>query len=244
MDAQNKVAEFVVSNYRNALIFNRYGIDFCSGGNETLDTACLKAQIDAQLVLSDLHFLEHGAKRLESVHEEVSISQLCDHIVVRHHRFLCQSICEILPLLNQLKSEQGEKDRLTIALHWTFHALVEELLPHLQQEEMSLFPYLKDLEHRRKVGALEQQTEACTSMESSIHLMEADHAMVLTYLKQLQKLSRGDRSPAQHGILYKVVLNLLRDFNQDLHTYLELENKRLFPSAQELLQANNLNPHA
>ena len=83
----NTVAQTVTENIKAAHIFKKYGIDFCCGGNITIENACKKAKIDQTKLISDLEKIDQTAERIND-YKSWSPSFLTDHIINIHHTYV------------------------------------------------------------------------------------------------------------------------------------------------------------
>ena len=57
---ENKVAEVVVNNIKAAHIFKKYGIDFCCGGDITLEKACKKNKANFTALKAEIEALDNN----------------------------------------------------------------------------------------------------------------------------------------------------------------------------------------
>lgn len=80
------VGEIVAADYRTAGIFQRYGIDFCCGGDTPLAEACTAHNIAPENVVRDLEQVTQNGSPTER-HDEWSLDFLADYIVNQHHAY-------------------------------------------------------------------------------------------------------------------------------------------------------------
>jgi regulator of cell morphogenesis and NO signaling len=55
---QKTLAELVNEDPRRAAVFQKWGLDFCCGGKQSLQTACRQAGISEAVVVGELQALE------------------------------------------------------------------------------------------------------------------------------------------------------------------------------------------
>ena len=79
-------------------ILEQHGIDYCCGGDKSLDAACHDAGIDAQEVLAEIEHAKPTEDEARGEWLDASLTKLCDHIEQTHHAFLREQ----LPFLTQL----------------------------------------------------------------------------------------------------------------------------------------------
>ena len=103
-----------------------------------------------------------------------------------------------------------------------------------------LFPYIKNLaEINRK--RLNVQFPPFGTVGNPIKVMETEHEEVGGLMGKINKLSNGFNPPEDACTTYKVLYQELKEFEDDLHVHIHLENNILHPKAIEL--EKNLNKH-
>jgi len=100
----------------------------------------------------------------------------------------------------------------------------------MHKEEQILFPFIKQLE----ASAAGNRQSNGMSVNSPISVMEAEHEAVGQYLAEIRSLTHDFTPPGDSCTTYKLLYNLLADFEDDLHLHIHLENNILFPKALEL----------
>lgn len=58
---QTKIGDIVTLDFRAAEVFKKAGIDFCCGGNQSLEDACRDKNLDVTAIESQLQQLENFA---------------------------------------------------------------------------------------------------------------------------------------------------------------------------------------
>src|SRR5579864_8021443 len=83
------VREVAVENPAATRVFEKFGIDYCCGGNQLLEQACGNAGIPVDEVLDALQMEEETARAATQVHgwQSEALSELVDHIKNTHHQF-------------------------------------------------------------------------------------------------------------------------------------------------------------
>ena len=168
------VGEIVKLDFRAADVFSSYGIDFCCGGKISVSEACANAKTDESIVIQALENLQNKVGSAVHDFDSWNIGFLADYIQNTHHEYVKKAIPQILPLAQKVADVHGEHHSEVIRINELFQDLAEELLAHLQKEEMILFPYIKKLVADESAGK-------CTdpgcfgSIGSPIAVMEAEH---------------------------------------------------------------------
>lgn len=230
------VGEIVKLDFRAADVFSSYGIDFCCGGKISVADACAASGADESKVISELESLQYRTGAAAHDFDSWNIGFLTDYIINTHHQYVAKAIPQILPLAQKVADVHGEHHPEVVVVNELFNELADELLSHMQKEEQILFPYIKKL-------VVEESAGKCTdpscfgSVASPISVMEAEHENAGTILKQLYNLSDGYTAPEDACNTFRVLYGKLKEFEDDLHVHIHLENNILFPKSIELEQA-------
>ncbi len=229
------VGEIVKLDFRAADVFSNYGIDFCCGGKISVSEACANSSCDEAKVISDLEALKNQTGSVFHDFDSWNIGFLVDYIQNTHHQYVRKAIPQILPLAQKVADVHGDHHSEVIRINELFQDLAEELLSHLQKEEMILFPYIKKLvveESSRKCD----DTACFGTVIGPISVMEQEHENAGIILKELFRLSNSYQVPDDVCNTFRVLYGKLKEFEDDLHRHIHLENNILFPKAIALEQ--------
>ena len=235
------IGELVANDYRTASVFKKYGIDFCCQGSRTISDACASDQIDDHLVISDLNALLEAPSANTTDYSSWPLDLLADYIEKKHHRYVVEKSLEIKPYLNKICSVHGGRhpELLTIKDH--FNATADALAQHMEKEELILFPFVRQMVQAQQDHSKLEATPF-GSIENPIAMMMEEHTTEGDRLRQIETLSNHYTPPADACNTYMVTIALLKEFEQDLHLHIHLENNILFPKAialeKELSQKN------
>jgi len=227
------VGEIVKLDFRAADVFSNYGIDFCCGGKISVAEACANAKTEESLVISALENLKNQTGTSVHDFDSWNIGFLADYIQNTHHQYVSKAIPQILPLAQKVADVHGEHHSEVIRINDLFNDLAEELLSHMQKEEQILFPYIKKLAVDSSAGNCADG--ACFgTVAGPISVMEQEHENAGVILKELFRLSDGYTPPEDACNTFRVLYGKLKEFEDDLHRHIHLENNILFPKAIEL----------
>lgn len=230
------VGEIVKQDFRAADVFSNYGIDFCCGGKISVADACANAKCDEATVISSLEALQNQKGAAVHDFDSWNIGFLADYIINTHHQYVTKAIPQILPLAQKVAEVHGANHPEVILINTSFQQLANELLTHMQKEEMVLFPYIKKMVETESSGGCVD--ESCFgSIASPISVMEVEHETAGIILKQLFRLSNGYTPPEDACNTFRVLFGKLKEFEDDLHRHIHLENNILFPKAIVMEQA-------
>ncbi len=228
------VGNIVAQDYRAAAVFKKFGIDFCCGGGKSVAKACADKGLDqaeVEAALSTLDQMPVPANRLDF--NSWNLPFLADYIVNVHHRYVLDTVPQILAFAKKVAKVHGHAYPETEKIAALFTALGEELLAHLEKEERVLFPYIQRLwntrsEHGKLIAP------AFGSARNPIRMMEMEHETAGEIIAEIRQLSNNFTPPESACNTYRVLYAMLEEFEQDLHQHVHLENNILFPKAMVL----------
>jgi regulator of cell morphogenesis and NO signaling len=230
------VGDLVASDLRTADVFERYGIDFCCGGRQTLGEACRRAAADPAAVVRDLDALP-----AEEVPDEDAslwpLDRLIDHIVSVHHAYVREALPRLDAWIAKLASVHGARHPELPAVYGAFRRLRAELEQHMMKEEQILFPYVLELADRSV--QMRPTMSPFGSVENPIRMMEREHRDAGDELLSIREMTCGYRAPSDGCTTYNVCMAELAAFERDLHRHIHLENNILFPRAIALERRPN-----
>lgn len=227
------IGELVAADFRKAEIFGKYGINFCCGGKKTVAEACAKNGVDVNLVERELRKVENQPNRNLHSFGSWNIGLLVDYIVNNHHLYVTRS----LPFLHEISAKvarvHGDRHPEVVGIATHFEAIEQELVTHMHKEEMILFPYIKELAEAKQNGSRVMPPPFGT-IANPINMMEQEHDTVGNSMEAIEQLSNGFAPPNDGCTSYRILFAKLKEFQQDLHQHLHLENNILFPKALKL----------
>lgn len=228
------VGEIVSERTSRSRVFEQFGIDYCCGGSVTLDEACRKSDVDIDDVctaLDEQHPASGDAD--EPDWSTLSLSDLADDIVARHHTLLRAELPRLGGLIDRVLDAHGANHPELKDLRDIFAALQNELYSHMMKEERALFPIVKQLEQARSQGLKSIQFH-CGSVNNPIQVMEHEHDSAGAALRRMRELTSGFQPPGDACTTYRALLSGLQELEADLHLHIHKENNILFPGAARL----------
>ena len=231
---KQKVSELVRQHIDRSRILERFGIDFCCGGSQSLGDACTVAGANLDEVCLAIEKCDESNREPEAVEwTEAPLSVLIDHIVSHHHAYLCEELPRLEALMCRVVDAHGEKHPRLKDLGHVFSALHNELTAHMMKEEQILFPIVKQLERIEVTGEPVPQFH-CGSVNNPITAMEHEHDSAGQALRQMRRLTDGFEPPDDACNGYRALLAGLAQLETDLHLHIHKENNILFPRAAKL----------
>lgn len=228
----SKIGEVVAQNFHTALIFEKHGLDFCCGGKKSIFEACEEKGIESENLITEIQ----RADESDSSHmhfDRWEIDFLVDYIINNHHSYVTTAIPTIEHHLQKVISAHAEKHSEVVIIAAIFDGLKEELLAHLQKEEKMLFPYIRKMFIASK-NDFELSYPPFGTVENPVQVMEHEHENAGKAMVNIRRLSNDYTPPSDACSTFRVLYNELKEFEDDLHTHVHLENNILFPKAVEL----------
>lgn len=218
------VGEIVALDYRAASVFKEAGIDFCCGGEKSIDEACREKAVDTLKLKEKLKELETSPDTSTHNFNEWELGFLCDYIINTHHKYVIRSLPEIVQYSKKISTVHGERHPELIEVADLFLQINHELLQHLKKEEEVLFPAIKEAVKRVYPGIK-------NLIESEISRMSVEHEFAGGTMDKINEITKSYFVPADSCNTYQVTFKLLQQFEDDLHTHVHLENNILYPKA-------------
>lgn len=231
----NKVADIAIDNPLTTRIFHSRGIDFCCGGQVSLQEACEKKGIAPDEILEEIASLEQGPVEFK-VTEETRTTDVINYIMKRFHNTLKEEIPTLKFLANKVANVHGAHYPHLPELKIKVENLIADLEPHMQKEEMVLFPLIQNLEHCAQ-NSLAPQAAHCGSVKNPIGQMEYEHDDVGNILKDIRSLTSDFTLPEGACNSFRGLYAGLEKLEADLHLHIHSENNILHPMAVKLEQS-------
>ncbi|GAB4378647.1 MAG: iron-sulfur cluster repair di-iron protein [Salibacteraceae bacterium] len=226
------IGEMVAENYRTAPVFKKYGIDFCCKGGRTIEEACAAKGIDPQPLLADLEKAVQEKDADEVGFSTWKLDRLTNYIEDTHHRFVEQATEQLKPFLDKVAKVHGPSHPYLIDLRDMFYETAGNLAQHMKKEELILFPFIKRMQLAKDTGEPMPQPPFGT-VNNPISMMKAEHEEEGERFEAMSELTNGFNPPEHACNTWRVSYSLLKEFQDDLHRHIHLENNILFPKALE-----------
>lgn len=235
--ATKTIRDIALESPETTRVFEELKIDYCCGGRKPLDQACIDAGLDPEIVAQKIEaaIVAHDGRDRSESPESLSPSELIDHIVSTHHIFTANEVERLTPLMEKVCSRHGEQHRELFDLQTVFTALADSIAPHMQKEEMVLFPYIQSLESSI-TGHGRVSPPHFGTLENPIRMMMLDHDSDGERLRKMRNISNDYTLPDGACPSYTALYAGLADLERDLHRHIHLENNVLFPAAVKLEQ--------
>ncbi len=231
------VRELAVEVQGAAKVFEKFGIDYCCGGNLTLKEACRRSGANLEEVTSCIRNVHSEASPVRNWSKE-SLGKLIHHIVEKHHAFTREEAARLEKLFAKVCAVHASRHPELEEMQTIFREMALELRTHMMKEEHILFPYLETMEE----AVLKKRPiprPMFGSVEFPVRNMMKEHDAAGEGLKALRRASHNYTTPPDACTSYRELYKSLKAFEGDLHTHVHLENNILFPRALEIEAANS-----
>ncbi|MEQ8812187.1 MAG: iron-sulfur cluster repair di-iron protein [Imperialibacter sp.] len=224
------IGEIVAEDYRTAEVFGNHGIDFCCKGNRSIQEACTKANIDQAKLTAEVEVILNKGETASYDYQSWPLDKLADHIEQKHHHYVEEKMPVLKQYLEKLCQVHGKSHPELFEITRLFTASAGELAMHMKKEEFILFPFVRKMERVKKNG--EKITHAqFDTVESPVKMMMEEHETEGDRFQQISDLSNHYSLPDDACNTYRVTYAMLKEFEEDLHLHIHLENNILFPKS-------------
>lgn len=231
--SEQTLASLVTGNHQTVTVLEKYNLDFCCKGKRTLAEACKEKNLPLEDILTELQLFTAPEEKLQMPFELMTAEQLIGYILIHHHFYVKQSMPTIYGHLEKVANKHGERYPNMKVVLQLFASISEEMTQHMQKEEMILFPRIKEVE---KFAADDNIAPTASSYISGpINVMETEHEHAGELLYEIRRLTNNYTAPEGACTTFRVCLDELKAFEEDLHKHVHLENNILFPMAEKFI---------
>lgn len=227
------IGEIVAADYRTAEVFEAHGIDFCCGGKIPLSTICTEKGIDPAVLLQEIESIKGKQVDRSQNYTAWELPFLADYIVNTHHVYLNENDDQIAAYARKIADVHGAHHPEVIEISSIFDKINSDMVVHLREEEEVFFPAIKRAAAAKKAGnAPDEKDRAIIS--ASLEKLGLEHEEIGDAIHRIRHLARDYAIPADVCNTFILTYQKLKEFEDDLHKHVHLENNILFPKAAEL----------
>lgn len=230
---ERTIGSIVAEDYRTAAVFNNNGIDFCCKGGRTVAEVCQARGIDQAVLEGELQEALARDGGLADDPRHWPLSRLIEHIERVHHRYVESRSTTLLQFLDKLCKVHGDRHPELFDIQREFQECAGAMAAHMKKEELILFPFINQLE-RSELHGTTLPTPGFGVVQGPISMMEHEHDMEGERFRRIAALSKDYTNPPDGCTTYGTAYAMLREFEEDLHRHIHLENNILFPRAKTL----------
>lgn len=216
-----RLGEIVAMFPKAADVFIKNNIDFCCGGDRTLEEAVKEKGIGAKEILDQIEALytEYRSRVSEDTDwRTAKYSDIIDYIVNNHHAFLKKELPATEKLVSKiLKVHFIDSGQVLTKVHKLFSQLKTELEMHLIKEEEVLFPMIKEYEKS-------PSDELLDKIVKEIIGTEGEHDEAGNILKELREVTNQYEMPSTGCNTFDLTYKKLEEIESDTFRHIHLEN--------------------
>lgn len=232
--ATQTLASIVTNNSQAVPVLEKYNLDFCCKGKRTLAEACAENGLVLDQVTLELESQQRNTQHLQMPFTEMSCEQLIGYILIHHHFYVKQSMPVIAGHLEKVGTKHGLRFPYMVEVYQLFNVVRHEMIQHMHKEEMVLFPRIKQIEQLLHGPVSNRVHLAYINDPIKVMMKEHDHAGELLY--RIRELTSHYEVPQGACTTFRVCLAELKEFEEDLHKHVHIENNHLFPKAIGMLE--------
>jgi regulator of cell morphogenesis and NO signaling len=225
IETTTSLAELVTARPARSAVLERFGLDYCCGGQRTLAAAVSEQGLDLRVVVAALDGLPTEASSADWA--QLDMGALAEHIVATHHAYLDEVLPRVDALAAKVAGVHGERHPELGEVRRLVAELRADLEPHLRKEERILFPSI-----RRLALATEVPQFPFGSIGNPITVMGTEHDRAGELLATLREVSGGYHVPDDGCASYQALYRTLAEIEADTHLHVHKENNVLFPAAR------------
>jgi regulator of cell morphogenesis and NO signaling len=185
-------------------------------------------KIEEELVLTELNSTTTATN-----YDDWSLDTLVDYIIDTHHSYVRKNLPIIRSFAEKVLKVHGKNHHELLTIYELVEEISIELNSHMMNEEGILFPYIRQL-----VAAITNSIEIHSPLlgiiQNPINIMEIEHEMAGLKMSRIKSISNHYTPPVEACTTYRLMYQMLQDFEEDLHIHVHLENNILFPKAKAL----------
>jgi regulator of cell morphogenesis and NO signaling len=218
------LGELVTERPTRSRVFEKYNLDYCCGGDVSLERACEKRGLDVNDILAQLEAEAQVAEEQIDL-SSMNLEQLCDHIESTHHEFMKAEMPKVREIIFRVVEVHGERLPWLFEFGQIFRAFDAEIEAHLMKEEQVLFPMLRSMSRGKALAHM-----GC-GVQGPITVMEMEHDNAGEALARMSELSGGYNIPDDACNKFRAAMTRMSEIQDDLHRHIHKENSVLHPMA-------------
>lgn len=211
------VAEIVTDIPLSADIFRKYGIDFCCGGNISINEAVKNKKVDAETLIDEINELPNHDQGNINV-KYLDAASLIQYIQSRYHETMREEFKNLSPYVTKIAKVHGPNHPFLIQLQDLYRQYRDGMLEHMAQEDEHDFPALI------KLSRGEQVDHSSDIIQSLVD----DHTQTGQLLEDMRELTNQYQPPSEACQTWRLVYHRLENLERETHEHVHLENHVLF----------------
>lgn len=185
-----------------------------------------------------LRLLEYARRDEQQVAEpcrldQIPLTKLIAYLIDKHHVYARRQVAAVSALLSELSEAREKNHRELPRVRGLFKVLRQELLFHMEKEEVSLFPHI--IRTEMAAGGDEPQANPYSgSMRDTVRMLMHEHDGLCAMLDEIRAATNDYTPPLDARASYRALCQALRDLEFDFLQLIHLQDNILFPRALRL----------
>ncbi|HVG13579.1 MAG TPA: DUF542 domain-containing protein [Chitinophagaceae bacterium] len=228
------LSQMVQNDYRLADVFKKWTLNYCCGGNSSLDEACAARGINQEAIMEDMALATQGFRLPNTFpFNEWPFDFLIDYISHVHHSYIKLTGVTLQRTLLQFVTGHKNKYPHLQLVEISFNNLLTAVLSQTQRDEDFSFPYFKQIDAAYKQKAYEPGI-ATKLKQSSANMTNEDFRLMEQLTKALREAT-NDYLYSEHACTnHQVIYHKLAEFESNLVQQNYLKKHSLFPKAIQM----------
>ena len=224
--ADTRLADLIQSNNELLPVLTRFNIRL-GFGDSTLSDICRRYSIDIKLFLLVINLYLDKEYFPEKELRAVSLKSILSYLASTHSYYLDHALPGIDRLFEKLTSEcRGNCSSLNIIRQF-YNQYKGELLYHIQDEEDTVFPYIRRLISETEMGSVPDAGFRITSFEK-------EHSNVEEKIADLKSILIKHFEASYNPNTCNEFLYALSQFEKDITDHARIEDKVLVPLVKDI----------
>ncbi|MDD3772057.1 MAG: iron-sulfur cluster repair di-iron protein [Weeksellaceae bacterium] len=232
-DEQETIGEISAKDLRKAEVFKKYGIDFSCGGNKTLKQACDEKGLEVEKVEKELNQAVDNVLENQVNYADWDVDFLVDYVKNIHHNYARKYLPELKQYATKVAQVHGDAHPELLPLKDKVDSLYTNLEHHLKEEETVLFPLVKKIFEAKKENNIHLKYDN-GNFEKLSQQLEKEHFDFVRVFEEIHQLTQEFALPEDACASYKLLFQMLQEFEKDLQLHFHIENNILFPKTIEI----------
>ena len=170
--------------------------------------------------------------------ERASLTRLIGYLIDKHHVYARRQIAIIGASLAGLTGGREEANPGLARVRRLFKILRQEMLFHMEKEEVSLFPHIIRTETAHGL-AEPQAAPYFGSMRGPVRMLMHEHDELCAMFDRIREATDDYTPPRGADADYSSLCHALRDLEADVLQLVHLEDSVLFPRALSMEQGEH-----
>ena len=220
------VAQVVTENMGADHVFSKYNIDFCCGGDATLEAACKENGIAFNTIKKEIESIT-AIISSDKNFSEMDIKSLIDHSQEVYHKYLKETI----PVVSQLAVKVAEvhwvQHKEVVEINNTLSKGISEIIELLSIENNIIFPFINKTVEQEHLST-ELDTKELETFKNAVQNIEMGYKNAGDIFKSIANLTSNYSPPVGACNTFKLLYEKLQEFEQELHKFIHFEKNILF----------------